>query len=86
MMSGCDYCKNGKKFIADVSDGDNIPTIMSFAAMFGGLDDMGVAFIEGDRMWVDNSQGEYANLGFTINYCPYCGSKIEAKEVLSDEC
>lgn len=73
----CEYCEGQKKFCAD-GKGDGIMTMANMLDCLFGRSDVGeVARIECGRMWVDNSSGEYAELGFKINFCPNCGARME---------
>lgn len=76
----CDFCENGKRIKADFK-GEGIMTgrnmIDSIFYGFGfSKDAFEVAHIENDEMFVDNSSGEYAELGFKISYCPFCGKEL----------
>ena len=74
----CDFCENGKRVKAE-HKGEGIMTCKNMIdIMFGGLskDAFEVAHIENDEMFVDNSSGEYAELGFKISYCPFCGKEL----------
>ena len=80
----CDFCENGKRIKADFK-GEGIMTgrnmIDSIFYGFGFSEDaFEVAHIENDEMWVDNSSGEYAELGFKISYCPFCGKELRKEE------
>lgn len=71
----CEYCEGKKAFEAECK-GDGILTMkMNMNFLFGGGSN-NIAHIEDRIMYVDNSSGEYAELGFRINYCPNCGEKI----------
>jgi len=73
----CEYCEGQKKFCAD-GKGDGIMTMANMLdCLFGGSDGGEVARIERGMLWVDNSSGEYAELGFKINFCPMCGARME---------
>lgn len=81
----CDFCENGKRVKAD-SKGKGIMTGQNMIdAIFCGFgfsfskDAFQVAHIENDEMFVDNSSGEYAELGFKISYCPFCGKELRSK-------
>lgn len=74
----CEFCENGKKIKAEYK-GKGIMTGRNMIdIIFGGFseDAFEVAHIENDEMWVDNSSGEYAELGFKISYCPFCGKEV----------
>lgn len=74
----CDFCENGKRVKAEYK-GSGITTCRNMIdVLFGGFseDAFEVAYIENDKMFVDNSSGEYAELGFKISYCPFCGKEL----------
>lgn len=72
----CEYCEGKKPFVAQYK-GDGIMTMgMMLNNLFGDDDDSGIARIEDGFLFVDNSSGEYAELGFRINYCPNCGEEL----------
>lgn len=71
----CKFCEEGKKIKAEYR-GEGITTGRNMIDMlFGGFseDAFQVAHIKEKTLWVDNSSGEYAELGFDIKYCPMCG-------------
>lgn len=75
----CEFCESGKNINAEYR-GEGILTMKTMIdRMFGAMSDdsFKVAHIEQDKLWVDNSSGEYAELGFKINYCPFCGAVLE---------
>lgn len=77
----CEFCENGKKIKAEYK-GSGVTTCMNMIdIMFGGFseDAFEVAHIENDEMYVDNSSGEYAELGFRISYCPFCGKELRTE-------
>ena len=41
---------------------------------------------ENKIMWANTSSGEYVNLGFKINYCPYCGRKLVENDTRLGKC
>ena len=72
----CEYCDGKKTFVAEYT-GKGIHTMqqnLNFLLGFG--DNKGIAHIKDRILYVDNSSGEYAELGFEINFCPICGEKI----------
>jgi len=76
----CDYCEGKKAFEAEYK-GKGILTMknnLNFLLGFG--EDTGIAHIEDGILFADTSSGEYAELGFKINYCPNCSSKIQGVE------
>lgn len=76
----CEYCEQGKKIKAE-DKGEGAATCLSMInSLFGDSDGEYIAYIEDGKMWVDNSSGEYAELGFKINYCPVCGSRNRGDE------
>jgi len=42
--------------------------------------DDGIWLENGIELKYDNSSGEYVPQGIEISYCPFCGTKLEAKE------
>lgn len=79
----CDFCENGKRVKAEYK-GEGSTTCQNMIDMifrrYGFSEDaFDVAHIENDEMWVDNSSGEYAELGFRISYCPFCGKELRSK-------
>lgn len=40
----------------------------------------GIWLENGIELKYDNSSGEYVPQGIEISYCPFCGTKLEAKE------
>lgn len=82
----CEYCEGRKKFEA-VYKGEGIMTMRNaVGALIGswGKGDFDVARIEHGMMLVDNSSGEYAELGFKINYCPNCGARVKGEDNATD--
>jgi len=80
----CDFCENGKRVKAEYK-GEGNTTCKNMIDMifrrYGFSEDaFDVAHIENDEMWVDNSSGEYAELGFKISYCPFCGKELRKEE------
>jgi len=79
----CEYCEQGKKIKAEYI-GEGIQTMgFMLNSMFGNFSDDSsccIAHINNNVMLVDNSSGEYAELGFKINYCPHCGAKMEVED------
>ena len=78
----CSFCQEGKPKHCEFI-GTGLPTMMtSLNSLFGRDDDNitdidSVTFDSEDNtiMW-DNSSGEYAKMGCTIVYCPFCGRKL----------
>lgn len=72
----CEYCEGKKSFEPEYT-GKGIHTAQqNLNFLFGFGDNKGIAHIKDRILYVDNSSGEYAELGFKINYCPNCGEKI----------
>lgn len=76
----CDYCEGKRAFEAEYC-GAGIRTMkMNMNLLFGfDRDGNGIARIKDGILFADTSSGEYASLGFKINYCPKCGAKLVAK-------
>ena len=72
----CEYCEGRKKFCAS-GKGEGIMTMANMVGCLFGRSEADVARIERGMLWVDNSSGEYAELGFKINFCPMCGARME---------
>lgn len=80
----CDYCESKKKFIPEHS-GEGIHTMkQNLNWMFGFGEDDTIAHIKNGILYVDNSSGEYAELGFKIKYCPICGEKMPESEEIEE--
>lgn len=78
----CDYCEGKKTFKAEYS-GEGIHTMkMNLQSLFGGCDES-IAFIKDGILYADTSSGEYAELGFKINYCPNCGAEMEGNNEIN---
>ena len=78
----CEFCEEGNKIKAEYK-GNGITTARNtICSIFGYFneDAFNVAYIENGKMFVDNSSGEYAELGFKINYCPFCGKEVKGEE------
>ena len=72
----CDYCDGKKTFKAEYS-GKGIYTMkMNLNLLLGFGGDVAIAYIKDGILYADTSSGEYAELGFKINYCPICGKEI----------
>lgn len=76
----CDYCEGNKPFKAEYSAKGIHTMKMNLNLLFGFGEDDGIAHIKDGILFADTSSGEYAELGFKINYCPMCGKKMEGKE------
>lgn len=76
----CEYCEKNKFFQVE-EKGNGILTMQMNLNLLLGFDesDGGIAHIKNGMLFVDNSSGEYAELGFKINYCPNCGAKMETE-------
>ena len=78
----CDFCEHGKMIKAE-HQMEGTKTMPFMLALLFGDDDgdaFDVAWIDGNRMFVDNSGAEYAALGFEIKYCPFCGAEMRGDE------
>lgn len=74
----CDYCEGKKAFEAEYC-GEGIKTMSMMLGALPGHCKESMAHIEDGILFADTSSGEYAELGFKINYCPMCGKKIESE-------
>lgn len=74
----CDYCK-GKKAIKAEYCGEGIKTMSMMLGALMGHNENNMAHIKDGILFADTSSGEYAELGFKINFCPMCGEKIESE-------
>lgn len=72
----CDYCEGMKAFEAEYKGNGILTMKNNLNFLFGFGEDTGIAHIEDGILFADTSSGEYATLGFKINYCPYCGTKL----------
>lgn len=77
----CEYCEGKKDFTAEYA-GEGIQTMKMNLALLGweGGYTIYMANIKNGILFADTSGGEYAELGFKINYCPNCGAKIQEVE------
>lgn len=85
----CKYCEEEKGIKPDVSNGSNLSMGAMIDMLFGVPEDddrYTIARIDAEAgiLLVDNSYGEYSELGFRINYCPICGRSIAGKETEND--
>lgn len=74
----CDYCEGKKSFEAEYC-GEGIKTMSMMLGALSGYDKESMAHIKDGILFADTSSGEYAELGFQINFCPMCGEKIESE-------
>lgn len=73
----CEYCEGKKAFKEEYSSSDGIHTAKRNLNLLLGLDRADdIAHIKDGILFADTSSGEYAELGFKINYCPICGKEI----------
>jgi hypothetical protein len=73
----CDYCEGKRAFQVEYF-GEGIKTMsVMLGALLPGHRKENVAHIKDGILFADTSSGEYAELGFEINFCPMCGEKIE---------
>lgn len=82
-MNDCKFCRG--EWIHAEYVGEGITTMMTNLKMVFGMsnDDKeydGIHLIDGNMLAFDNSSGEYADQMVAINYCPFCGEKVEPKE------
>ena len=83
-MSNCKFCEG--KVIKAHEYGEGIKTMRSmFSSLMGLSNDYdesdraedGIMLNNGNVLSFDNSSGEYAEMFIEINYCPFCGRKLE---------
>lgn len=83
-MSNCKFCEG--KVIKAHEYGEGIKTMKTMFNSLLGLDndydesyraEDGVMLNSGNVLSFDNSSGEYAEMFIEINYCPFCGKKLE---------
>ena len=72
----CDYCE-GKRAIQAEYCGEGIKTMGMMLGALMGQNENNMAHIKDGILFADTSSGEYAELGFEINFCPMCGEKME---------
>ena len=82
-MSECRFCE-GKK-VAPECFGEGIHTMKTNLLIlfgYGGEDEGpdGIHLVDSKYLAFDNSSGEYAEMMVKINYCPFCGKRVEPKE------
>lgn len=80
MGSKCDFCE-GKTINSQYMKSGLVTMKNKFSAMFNTVDkykwEDGVWLEDGNVLTYDSSSGEYASQGVEINYCPFCGEKLE---------
>jgi len=83
-MSNCKFCEG--KVIKAHEYGERIKTMKTMLNNMLGFDEDydeydraedGVMLNSGNVLSFDNSSGEYAEMFIEINYCPFCGKKLE---------
>lgn len=79
----CDYCEGKRAFQAEYC-GQGIKTTKMMIGALTGNREENVAHIKDGILFADTSSGEYAELGFEINFCPMCGEKIESEGTDAD--
>ena len=82
-MNECKFCAGEKIEFDSTKEGWRTPkqNIDILRSMFmGDLNEEPTDYIQWEQkrltMWVQSSSGEYADIGFDIQYCPYCGKKL----------
>lgn len=71
----CDYCEGKKAFNAEyIGKGTYAMRINSNPSFFY---EETIARIRDGVLFADTSSGEYASMGFKINFCPKCGAKLK---------
>lgn len=83
----CDYCEHGKMIKAEYQMEGTKTMPFMLGLLSGNEDDdaFDVAWIDGNRMYVDNSSAEYAALGFEIKHCPFCGAELSGADMRETE-
>ena len=80
MASKCDFCE-GKTINAHYMNTGLVTMKNKFSTMFRTTNkykwEDGVWLKDGNVLTYDSSSGEYASQGVEINYCPFCGEKLE---------
>lgn len=86
-MDNCRFCSG--KWVNGGEIGEGIPTMFTslrfLGAALGVMEEKeteydGIHLVDGNKLAFDNSSGEYAEQMLEINYCPFCGKKLEPKE------
>ena len=84
-MNDCVFCE-GKPISAEYVRGDIKPTKLMLKMLLGFEDEEseqcedGIQLKNGNRLYFDNSSGEYALQGIEIKHCPFCGKLLMADE------
>ena len=83
----CKFCEYKRIYPQYVGDGTKTMGLM--LRMLGGIDEDyndGIRLdSEKNILWFDNSDGEYAELGIDIQYCPLCGKKLNTNDTPQNE-
>ena len=78
----CEFCEY--KRIYPQYGGAGSKTMGLMLRMLGGIDEDyndGIRLdSEENILWFDNSDGEYAELGIDIQYCPLCGKRLNTAD------
>ena len=79
-MDECKFCAGQKVGMDGINEGWRT-AMQSIGLLFGvDEDEEPHDYIRWDEenkmMWAQTSSGEYADAGFEIQYCPYCGRKL----------
>lgn len=82
-MKDCPFCGESPKkmLLSEVKSPGRMTMHHTLMMIFEGKDDSGEDFIMYDpknkMLFANTSSGEYADVGFKIIYCPFCGDKLE---------
>ena len=83
-MTNCRFCSG--KAVNGYSVGNGIKTMKEMAKAVFGVSieedelDNGIILVNGNKMHIDSSSGEYDPVEIEIKYCPFCGIKLAEKE------
>lgn len=80
LIKECGFCKGEFKSADGVVDGGQMTMRTMLGIMIGKNpsedDGMGIK-LYGDKLFFDNSSGEYTDGFVQINYCPFCGKELK---------
>lgn len=78
-MMSCEFCKDGKVAESEYKGDGILPGGVMLRALCGQSSERCGVRLEGRILYYDNSDGEYAEQGVKINYCPICGERMDEK-------